>query len=88
MEGVQDKYQGLEASEVVSVVHSLERQLVREMTLTTKERIDGRGSADVRPIHSEIGLLPRTHGSAPVHSWGDTSISCNFSRGGKGFTDY
>ena len=64
LEGVQDKYQGLEASEVVSVVHSLERQLVREMTLTTKERIDGRGSADVRPIHSEIGLLPRTHGSA------------------------
>ena len=49
---------------MVSVVHSLERQLVREMTLTTKERIDGRGSADVRPIHSEIGLLPRTHGSA------------------------
>ena len=61
---VEDKFQGLEASEVISVVHSLERQLVREMTLTEKERIDGRGSADVRPISSEIGLLPRTHGSA------------------------
>ena len=64
MQGVEDKYQGLEANEVISVVHSLERQLVREMTLTKKERIDGRGSADVRPISSEIGLLPRTHGSA------------------------
>ena len=64
LQGVEDKYQGLEASEVISVVHSLERQLVREMTLTKKERIDGRGSTDVRPISSEIGLLPRTHGSA------------------------
>ena len=64
LQEVEDKYQGLEANEVISVVHSLERQLVREMTLTKKERIDGRGSADVRPISSEIGLLPRTHGSA------------------------
>ena len=64
LQGVETKYQELEASEVISVVHSLERQLVREMTLTKKERIDGRGSADVRPISSEIGLLPRTHGSA------------------------
>ncbi len=64
LQGVETKYQELEANEVISVIHSLERQLVREMTLTKKERIDGRGSADVRPISSEIGLLPRTHGSA------------------------
>ena len=32
--------------------------------LDTEKRIDGRGLADVRPIISEVGVLPRAHGSA------------------------
>ena len=64
LQEVEGKYDELSTNEVMSIIHSLERDLVREMTLTTQERIDGRGAADVRPISSEVGLLPRTHGSA------------------------
>ncbi len=43
---------------------SLESDIVRGGILDTEKRIDGRGLADVRPIASEVGVLPRTHGSA------------------------
>jgi polyribonucleotide nucleotidyltransferase len=39
--------------------------------MNEKKRLDGRGFDDVRPITSEVGLLPRTHGSA-LFSRGET----------------
>ena len=42
----------------------LESDIVRGGILDTEKRIDGRGLADVRPIVSEVGVLPRTHGSS------------------------
>jgi polyribonucleotide nucleotidyltransferase len=38
--------------------------VVREYVLGEKKRIDGRDSKTIRPIMTEVGLLPRTHGSA------------------------
>jgi len=43
---------------------NLEKRIVRTDILKKKNRIDGRGLADVRPIMCEVGILPRTHGSA------------------------
>ena len=43
---------------------NLEKKIVRTDILKNKNRIDGRGLADVRPIMCEVGILPRTHGSA------------------------
>ena len=43
---------------------NLEKTIVRTDILKNKNRIDGRGLADVRPIMCEVGILPRTHGSA------------------------
>ena len=43
---------------------NLEKRIVRTDILKNKNRIDGRGLSDVRPIASEVGILPRTHGSA------------------------
>ena len=43
---------------------NLEKEIVRTDILNNKNRIDGRGLADVRPIMCEVGILPRTHGSA------------------------
>ncbi len=37
---------------------------VRSLIVEQRKRIDGRGLTDVRPITSEVGVLPRTHGSA------------------------
>lgn len=46
------------------VFHSLEYSEVRNMILEKGVRADGRGPADIRPITCEVGVLPRTHGSA------------------------
>jgi polyribonucleotide nucleotidyltransferase len=37
---------------------------MRRMVIESKQRIDGRGLTDVRPISVRVGVLPRTHGSA------------------------
>ena len=42
----------------------LESDIVRGAILETNVRIDGRGLADVRQIEAQVGVLPRTHGSA------------------------
>ncbi|HUJ79995.1 MAG TPA: polyribonucleotide nucleotidyltransferase [Nitrospiria bacterium] len=49
---------------IASIFHDLERKRMREIVLQDKKRADGRGPADIRPITCEVGLLPRTHGSA------------------------
>ncbi len=43
---------------------SLEKDIVRRDILRTGKRIDGRDTRTVRPIVSEVGILPRAHGSA------------------------
>ncbi|MDE3035289.1 MAG: polyribonucleotide nucleotidyltransferase, partial [Nitrospirota bacterium] len=50
--------------QVKLVFHSLEYSEVRDMILEKKVRADGRGPSDIRPITCEVGILPRTHGSA------------------------
>jgi polyribonucleotide nucleotidyltransferase len=49
---------------IAEIIESLERRILREMILTEKRRIDGRSNTEIRPISSEVGLLPRAHGSA------------------------
>lgn len=44
--------------------HNLEYTVVRKMILDGGKRADGRGPTDIRAITCEVGLLPRTHGSA------------------------
>jgi polyribonucleotide nucleotidyltransferase len=46
------------------VLDELEKKILREMILQQKRRIDGRSNTDIRPISCEVGILPRTHGSA------------------------
>jgi polyribonucleotide nucleotidyltransferase len=46
------------------ILHDLEYDAMREMILSNGRRLDGRGLRDIRPIVIEVGLLPRTHGSA------------------------
>jgi len=50
--------------EIMLQLKHLEKDIVRGSILKTKKRIDGRGLSDVRPIKCEVGVLPRTHGSA------------------------
>ena len=58
-----EKYPGKEKA-IASSLHAMEYKAMREMILGAGKRLDGRGLTDIRPINIEIGLLPRTHGSA------------------------
>ena len=60
-------------SEVIEVLHQLERRVVRQRILREKIRIDGRGLSDIRPIDCRVGLLPRTHGSG-LFTRGETQV--------------
>ncbi len=51
-------------NDVGGVFKAIESDVVRNSILDTKLRIDGRDLSTVRPIVSEVGILPRTHGSA------------------------
>ncbi len=50
--------------EIGSAFGKLEKKIVRERIVNGKPRIDGRDLKTVRPIVSEVGFLPRVHGSA------------------------
>ena len=54
----------LEDSNLDSAFKKLESEVVRGDIIKTGKRIDGRDLSTVRPIVSEVGFLPRTHGSA------------------------
>jgi len=53
-----------EANVLGEVFKSVQAQVVRGSIIKTGKRIDGRDLATVRAIESEVGILPRTHGSA------------------------
>jgi len=46
------------------ILHDLEKELMRNRILSEGIRLDGRNTKQIRPISIELGLLPRTHGSA------------------------
>ncbi|WP_332059794.1 polyribonucleotide nucleotidyltransferase [Bartonella sp. CB74] len=52
------------ADQIATVFKQLQAKIVRWNILNTGKRIDGRDLSTVRPIQSEVGILPRTHGSA------------------------
>jgi len=52
------------AKDIAAVFNDIEKNLVRDMILTKNVRADGRTPDQIRPISAEVGLLPRTHGSA------------------------
>lgn len=59
--------------EISAAFRSVTKSKVRERVLRDHVRIDGRGLADIRPLSSEVGVLPRVHGSA-LFERGETQI--------------
>lgn len=49
---------------IKNICGKIEKEAVRKMVLDESVRLDGRGLDEIRPISCEIGILPRTHGSA------------------------
>ncbi|MGF1620205.1 MAG: polyribonucleotide nucleotidyltransferase [Rhodomicrobiaceae bacterium] len=63
------------AANVAGAFKSLEKNVVRGSILKTSKRIDGRDLTTVRQIACEVGILPRTHGSA-LFTRGETQALC------------
>ncbi|UCD06017.1 MAG: polyribonucleotide nucleotidyltransferase [candidate division WOR-3 bacterium] len=67
MKAVAEKLQEKDDAIIPKVKHVVDEMLrskMRDKVIKEKKRLDGRGFTDVRPVSCEIGLLPRTHGSA------------------------
>ncbi len=58
-----DKYPEQEKV-IAEIMHDMEKEMMRERILEEGIRLDGRDTVQVRPITIELGVLPRTHGSA------------------------
>lgn len=67
-----EQFEGRE-KEIGAAFRSVNKAVVRESILRDKVRIDGRGLADIRPLHAEVGVIPRVHGSA-LFERGETQI--------------
>ena len=66
----------------IKLVKKLESDVVRRAILKDGQRIDGRKTNEVRPIEAQVGLLPRTHGSA-LFTRGETQAICTTTLGTK-----
>jgi len=58
---------------VKATLEEINRKLVRKLIIEEKKRIDGRSLTEIRPISCEVGILPRTHGSA-LFTRGETQV--------------
>jgi len=54
-------------------MYKLQKYIVRNWLKNDKKRVDGRGIDEIRPLTSEVGLLPRVHGSG-LFSRGQTQV--------------
>ncbi len=60
----EDKYPQEEYKEQIDeALYKLQKTIVRNWLMYDKKRVDGRGILELRPLSSEVGLLPRAHGS-------------------------
>jgi polyribonucleotide nucleotidyltransferase len=73
LEAVEARRSGLAklSRQVKDILHDLRSEIVREKILGEGKRIDGRGTAEVRPIACEVRVVPRPHGVA-VFTRGET----------------
>ena len=54
-------------------MYKLQKYVVRRLLLDDGKRVDGRGINEIRPLASEVGLLPRVHGSG-MFTRGQTQV--------------
>ncbi|MEB3366953.1 polyribonucleotide nucleotidyltransferase [Saccharopolyspora mangrovi] len=70
--GEGEAFEGRE-KEIGAAFRSLTKKLVRQRIIRDQVRIDGRSLTDIRSLSAEVGVIPRTHGSA-LFERGETQI--------------
>ena len=69
-------------SMIAEAIYKLEKKNVRNLIIEEGQRPDGRGFDEIRPLSCEVGLLPRTHGSA-MFNRGQTQVMSIVTLGAK-----
>lgn len=64
-------------------IYKLEKKVVREYILKEGKRVDGRRLDEIRQMHAEVGILPRTHGSG-LFQRGQTQVLTTLTLGAMG----
>jgi polyribonucleotide nucleotidyltransferase len=77
---------GETTKDAISILSDIEKEEMRQSILNEGKRIDGRSVTDIRPISSEVSVLPRVHGSA-LFTRGQTQSLCVVTLGTKGDED-
>ena len=72
-ESLVEKYDEEKKRVIKQIIDNLVKKSAREQIIKKGKRADGRRPDEVRPIEIEVGLLPRTHGSA-VFKRGQTQV--------------
>ena len=80
-----EKFPEMTAEEFRAAFDELEIATVRSNVLQKGKRVDGRKSEELRPLTAQVGVLPRTHGSA-VFNRGETQALCTVTLGTKSDT--
>ncbi len=70
-------------TQVKRAIAKLEKDIIRDRIAVKKIRPDGRATDEVRPISCEVGVVPRTHGSA-LFTRGETQAMSLLTLGGTG----
>ena len=68
-----EKAKGLVLKQVAEICHGIEADEVRRLIIEDKVRPDGRQIDEIRPLNSQVDLLPRVHGSA-LFTRGETQV--------------
>jgi len=71
-EALAERFPEMEAV-IDEAIYKLQKYVVRRWILDDGKRVDGRGLNDIRPLASEVGILPRTHGSG-MFTRGQTQV--------------
>ncbi|MBQ9431152.1 MAG: polyribonucleotide nucleotidyltransferase [Kiritimatiellae bacterium] len=78
----EDGHWVVDAVKFVHLFDALEIETVRRNFLEKGKRIDGRGQHEIRPLSAQVGVLPRTHGSA-IFNRGETQSLATVTLGAK-----
>jgi len=72
---IKEKYPDATSFDISSAFDQVQIKAFRSAILDKKQRSDGRGTEEIRPLAAEVGLLPRAHGSS-LFSRGETQALC------------
>ncbi len=58
---------------IAELIYKIQKKIVRRWLLVDKKRVDGRRMDEIRPLASEVGVIPRVHGSG-LFTRGQTQV--------------